>query len=129
LFSSLETPRALPVLTPTSEGEPLPPAFAKLQGISPHSGKIGHRGSEDDGERRKPDLGVAPKLDLEGWRAAKDDKPETWCSICNADATLKCPGCANDLYCQKCYTEGHPKDAFDADEHKPIDYATAPSTT
>ncbi|KAG9017479.1 Abscission/NoCut checkpoint regulator [Tulasnella sp. 427] len=135
LLSNLETPRGLPAETPTSEGEPLPAVFAKLQSISPNTGKIGvnrgkgddHDGPSADSKSDPSDLGPAPRLDIEGWRAAKDNKPEEWCSICNADAEVSCPGCDNDLYCKKCYTQGHPSDAADAAEHKPVDYDT-PST-
>ncbi|KAG9051071.1 Abscission/NoCut checkpoint regulator [Tulasnella sp. UAMH 9824] len=134
LLQNLETPRSLPAETPTSEGEPLPAVFAKLQSISPNTAKIGvNRGKEDvhdgpstDSKSDPSDLGPAPALDIEGWRAAKDNKPEEWCCICNADAEVSCPGCDKDLYCKKCYAEGHPSDAADAGEHKPVDYT--PST-
>ncbi|KAG8910379.1 Abscission/NoCut checkpoint regulator [Tulasnella sp. 408] len=120
--------------TPTSEGEPLPAVFAKLQSISPNTAKIGvnrgkkdvHDGPSTDSKSDPSDLGPAPALDIEGWRAAKDNKPEEWCCICNADAEVSCPGCDKDLYCKKCYAEGHPSDAADAGEHKPVDYT--PST-
>ena len=36
-----------------------------------------------------------------------DAEIETWCSICLDDATLKCLGCDGDLYCAKCWREGH----------------------
>lgn len=36
-----------------------------------------------------------------------DDDIETWCIICNDDATLRCAGCDGDLYCQLCWAEGH----------------------
>ena len=36
-----------------------------------------------------------------------DEEIDTWCLICNDDATLKCLGCEGDLYCQNCWMEGH----------------------
>lgn len=79
LFSSLETPRALPVMTPMEEDDPLPAAFAKLQAISPHAGKIGAVAPGPKGGGDAEIDGPVPKLDIEGWRASKDDNPDTWC--------------------------------------------------
>lgn len=43
-----------------------------------------------------------------------DDEVEKWCTICTEDATVSCfspldedDGCAGDLYCAKCWVEGH----------------------
>ena len=36
-----------------------------------------------------------------------DEQIDSWCVICNVDATVRCLGCDGDLYCAKCWREGH----------------------
>jgi hypothetical protein len=54
-----------------------------------------------------------------------DDEIDTWCIICQDDATLKCLGCDGDLYCQLCWTEGHRGEnaGFEEKMHKVVLYA------
>ena len=35
------------------------------------------------------------------------DPTATWCTICLANAVVRCQGCDDDLYCWACWTEGH----------------------
>ena len=43
-----------------------------------------------------------------------DDLP--WCCICNEDATIQCFDCDGDLYCTRCFSEGH--EQFGLFDHK-----------
>lgn len=54
-----------------------------------------------------------------------DDEIDTWCIICQDDATLKCLGCDGDLYCHNCWMEGHRGESagFEERRHKSVLYA------
>ena len=57
-------------------------------------------------------------------RKFTDEEIETWCIICNDDATLKCIGCDGDLYCTNCWMEGHRSDdaGYDERTHKAVQF-------
>ncbi|KAL5113314.1 hypothetical protein ACEQ8H_008827 [Pleosporales sp. CAS-2024a] len=52
------------------------------------------------------------------------DEIETWCVLCQDDATLRCLGCDGDLYCQICWTEGHRGESAGIEEkrHQTLEY-------
>ncbi|RDL42498.1 uncharacterized protein BP5553_02477 [Venustampulla echinocandica] len=49
-----------------------------------------------------------------------DEEIDSWCIICQDDATVECQGCDSDLYCARCWKEGHvgPDAAFEMRRHK-----------
>ena len=53
-----------------------------------------------------------------------DEEIDTWCVICNDDATVRCLGCDGDLYCAKCWREGHvgPDVGFEERTHRWVKY-------
>lgn len=36
-----------------------------------------------------------------------DEDQQTWCVVCLEDATIRCVGCDNDVYCARCWKEMH----------------------
>lgn len=57
--------------------------------------------------------------------SAKEEKEEKeeelpWCCICNADAKVRCRGCDNDLFCQRCFRECHKGE--DPGEHSTVPF-------
>ncbi|KAL1408484.1 hypothetical protein Q8F55_005296 [Vanrija albida] len=57
-------------------------------------------------------LGPPPRAPGQGWNIpgyddGRDEDLDSWCSICNKDAELRCRGCDGDLYCRECWAEGH----------------------
>lgn len=53
-----------------------------------------------------------------------DDEIDSWCVICNEDATLRCIGCDDDLYCTRCWLDGHkgPDAGYEERKHKAVQY-------
>ncbi|KAF2154624.1 hypothetical protein K461DRAFT_202993, partial [Myriangium duriaei CBS 260.36] len=47
---------------------------------------------------------------------------ESWCFICNEDATVRCLGCEGDLYCAGCWKEGHGNGPGQERGHRALEY-------
>ncbi|WVR04280.1 hypothetical protein IAU60_001280 [Kwoniella sp. DSM 27419] len=70
-----------------------------LMGLSPFTAKPG---------QPKTASGPAPSTyNFPGYGADRDQDADSWCCICNADATIICAGCDDDLYCEECWRDGH----------------------
>ena len=57
-----------------------------------------------------------------GARGDLDDLP--WCCICNDDASICCYDCDSDLYCQRCFAEGHQQFGLVDHKHAPFQPST-----
>lgn len=53
-----------------------------------------------------------------------DDDVDSWCTVCLEDATLRCLGCDDDVYCTRCWREMHigPSAGFDESGHKAVQF-------
>jgi len=51
-----------------------------------------------------------------------DEDVDSWCCICNEDATIKCLGCDLDLYCAECWKEGHGTGPGQERGHRAVEY-------
>ncbi|KAF4336154.1 zinc finger FYVE domain protein [Fusarium beomiforme] len=53
-----------------------------------------------------------------------DDDVESWCTVCLEDATVRCPGCDDDVYCTRCWYEMHrgPQAGFDERSHNAVQF-------
>jgi hypothetical protein len=59
-----------------------------------------------------------------------DDDVDNWCTVCLEDATLRCPGCDDDVYCTRCWYEMHrgPQAGFDERSHKAVQFTKEKKT-
>ncbi|KAL2915604.1 hypothetical protein HK105_204789 [Polyrhizophydium stewartii] len=93
-------------VTAAAPAAPTSPAQAPVASTAPPA-----RSKTD----RRASLGAPPRPPsvsdfLADAKRDVDDDPDQWCCICNEDATVACDGCDGDLYCARCFREGHSDD-------------------
>lgn len=91
---------------------------ARLAALAtPQTDSLGLPSAPSFSPRKKPP--VASNL-----QQRLDEEIDSWCIICQDDATLRCTGCDGDLYCQNCWTEGHRGESagFEERMHKAVLY-------
>lgn len=84
---------------------------------------------DDDGSFALPSVPTSrpsgkPVKRLETTTKYTDDDVESWCTVCLEDATLRCLGCDDDVYCTRCWREMHvgPAAAFDDRSHRAVQF-------
>lgn len=86
----------------------------------------GPKNTEKKKSSKKPAPAPKSRISLAAVAHQSSDSDEEelpWCCICNNDATIRCHSCDGDLYCNRCFREGH--DKYDRKEHRTANY-TAP---
>lgn len=88
--------------------------MAALKGISGPSNELGLPSAPKFKPADKPVKGIMKKTNY------TDEEVDSWCIICQDDATVKCLGCGGDLYCAMCWKEGHmgPDVGWEEKKHK-----------
>jgi hypothetical protein len=53
-----------------------------------------------------------------------DEDQKTWCVVCLEDATIKCLGCDEDVYCARCWRDMHvgPRAGYDERGHQKVKF-------
>ena len=112
-------PSALPMPVETSKTSldfesDIAARMAALSGLSTNS--LGLPSAPTFKPIDKPVKGVMKKF--------TDEEVDSWCIICQDDATVKCMGCDGDLYCANCWKEGHigPDVGYEEKMHKWVKY-------
>lgn len=56
-----------------------------------------------------------------------DEDQKTWCVVCLEDATIRCVGCDDDVYCGRCWREMHvgPRAGWDERGHRWVRFERA----
>ncbi|KAG9203594.1 hypothetical protein G6514_002612 [Epicoccum nigrum] len=119
-FSLPSAPTALKPTDSLDESQVLEDAFtARLAALAgPKTDSLGLPSAPSFAPSAKP-----PKVES-SLQQKLDEEIDTWCIICQDDATLKCLGCDGDLYCRNCWMEGHKGESagFEERTHRAVEF-------
>jgi hypothetical protein len=90
--------------------------MASLRGLGP----LDELGLPSAPTFRPQDHSPATSLGRRLLRSSKytDEDQRTWCIACLDDATIRCAGCDNDVYCARCWTQMHVGPSAGIDERR-----------
>ncbi|KAI4245283.1 MAG: hypothetical protein LQ352_006620 [Teloschistes flavicans] len=110
---SLEPPTTLPISHPSSQTPPQTPPQPLDLPSTPNTAPVASS-SHDRFPSVPSNLPSVPQSITPSsssqpgkTRVHSDEEIDSWCVICCADAMVRCTGCAGDLYCWECWSEGH----------------------
>ena len=119
-FSFPSAPTTLKPTDSLEETQALEDAFAaRLAALAgPQTDSLGLPAAPSFAPSAKP-----PKVES-SLHQKLDEEIDTWCIICQDDATLKCLGCDGDLYCRNCWMEGHKGESagFEERTHRAVEF-------
>jgi hypothetical protein len=99
-------PSALPELVPDTE--PSRKSLDFESDIAARMAALKGLGSTNElGLPSAPTFKPADKPTKEVAKRFTDEEIDSWCIICQDDATVQCDGCDGNLYCANCWKEGH----------------------
>lgn len=119
-----DDPLNLPTV-PSDLHDPVPPTddfesdittrMAKLSGLGVDS--FGLPSAPSFNPEARPSPGTHSSYKKLGYT---DEDQKTWCIVCLDDATVRCVGCDNDVYCARCWKDMHvgPSAGYDERGHR-----------
>ncbi|KAJ6786489.1 hypothetical protein PWT90_06894 [Aphanocladium album] len=114
----------------SKQGKPdLDDIAARMAALRAPSHNTDGGGDDDEGSPNLPSVPTSrpsakPAKRLESRTKYTDDDVDSWCTVCLEDATLRCLGCDDDVYCARCWREMHisPAAAFDDRSHRAVQF-------